>query len=1486
LKTRVKSRLISSITSLLVLSGLLPTAATVMAAETETTAPNANHIVISEIYAGGTGNSSSSKVAAYSNDFVELYNPTGEDVSLAGWSLQYAAATGTSWFVLPLGTKTTTIKAHGFYLIKMGKDNYSVTPYKVLDDAFADAYTNSADQTAANINKDGGKIALVQSTSALTTGNPATDSQASNVIDFVGFGASATAPDAFEGSGYTSDGSYKKTVVRKGIKPVTGEVFSPSVAPLNGYGNGLDNNDNKNDFVALDGVDLIIPQNSQSPLEPFIQGTVDASNSSVTMDTYREVSASDSSFTINLAAQTGLVRESVLLAGMDYVLSGLPVGLTSTANGFSDSATNKITFEIGGAASADVIAQTSVSVQVYSHALVTPLYGNSWTIGGISLQPATPKVTGALTDRTVSMSSTTTVSSTDSSFGIQLSKGSIKDGLLDATDYEVTGLPSGMQIQATGVSMANTVVFSMYGIATQSILNDVNLAVVLKKEAVTTGATQDSDVISGITLKRAAAPLLTDENRKNSIVNTLKQANAFHSDLYDKNYKYSEMRASAFKFYRGNNPIFYQDLGTPVLPVPAAWKEWSHVDTWIEGDAHTRNVGFFDHNNGEPYFDINDQDESFKAPFYFDLIRYIASIYVTKEDVTKIEATAEQTRQAAKDFLDQYKATLSSVIGNDDENKKMDETFMKSHEFSDTKYMLKTFYGNSSTAGLLDGITNTSFLGGFTQVVDNQREFIKMENATDTKVANEKILFATPAEESELRANWSTYIGQTRLSASDKNAYFNIKDIGRVIEKGLGSIGVKRYFVLIEGPTSGTDDDIILNVKQQKAPAMIGNSFMPLDYSAYTNDDASRTKIAYDALSAVEDPFVGALSGTAKTFLVRQLSAYDKDFNDSKFKSKDDYQDFLKASAMAFAYAHARADRDLGYSFEDSVSTILNNDWSTIRDTMVNLGEDYAKQVAADYSQYKIVPNANLMDIADLSALSVTGGTISPSFNSKQTAYTMRVGNSVNAMTVAPTAIDAAAMLTVNGTAYAGGTPRTVNLVEGGNVITLVVTAQDLSTKTYTITVNRESSSISGIGTITAPPTSTLEAPSTVEKGNNTITTTDVKSTLDSAGKATASVTSKQVADALTKVAEGETDGKASVLEIRAVVDPAAKQAVVSLPSEAFAKIASSDTDTLTLSTGLGQISLDKQAIGAVQAAATSGTVDISIRKADLEAVTQDWSSEAKEALEAAVSGRPVFDFTITAGDKKISSFSGGSVQVAIPYQPSANEDTNAIIAYYVADNGELVKVTNSYYDAASGSLVFQVSHFSQYAVGYAPVIFGDTAASFAKSYITYLAARNIINGTAADQFSPSEQMTRADFTLILARMAGANLGAYKASTFTDVKVDSYYAQSVQWASENGITSGVRAGEFAPAANITREQMVTMIARFAALKKVSFAQAVLAAAFADAAEIPAFAVDAAKAIQQAGIISGKSGNRFAPKDLASREEAAKMLGMLLQQMVQ
>ncbi|MDQ3373580.1 MAG: lamin tail domain-containing protein, partial [Acidobacteriota bacterium] len=87
---------------------------------TPTPVPAATHVVISQVYGGG-GNSG----AAYTNDYVELYNPTGAAVSLTGWTLQYASATGSGWdgSKQPLGG---SIGAGEYYLVGLGTSNSSI----------------------------------------------------------------------------------------------------------------------------------------------------------------------------------------------------------------------------------------------------------------------------------------------------------------------------------------------------------------------------------------------------------------------------------------------------------------------------------------------------------------------------------------------------------------------------------------------------------------------------------------------------------------------------------------------------------------------------------------------------------------------------------------------------------------------------------------------------------------------------------------------------------------------------------------------------------------------------------------------------------------------------------------------------------------------------------------------------------------------------------------------------------------------------------------------------------------------------------------------------------------------------------------------------------------------------------------------------------------------------------------------------------------
>jgi|GEM_PF-6169579 len=98
---------------------------------------------------------------------------------------------------------------------------------------------------------------------------------------------------------------------------------------------------------------------------------------------------------------------------------------------------------------------------------------------------------------------------------------------------------------------------------------------------------------------------------------------------------------------------------------------------------------------------------------------------------------------------------------------------------------------------------------------------------------------------------------------------------------------------------------------------------------------------------------------------------------------------------------------------------------------------------------------------ADLSAITLSQGTLTPSFSSGTLSYTAEVENAITSLTVSSTTAESYAMISVNDVASTSGTAVTVsNLLVGANTIRIVVTAQDgTTTKIYTVTVTRKASS-------------------------------------------------------------------------------------------------------------------------------------------------------------------------------------------------------------------------------------------------------------------------------------------------------------------------------------------------------------------------------------------------------------------------------------------
>ena len=100
---------------------------------------------------------------------------------------------------------------------------------------------------------------------------------------------------------------------------------------------------------------------------------------------------------------------------------------------------------------------------------------------------------------------------------------------------------------------------------------------------------------------------------------------------------------------------------------------------------------------------------------------------------------------------------------------------------------------------------------------------------------------------------------------------------------------------------------------------------------------------------------------------------------------------------------------------------------------------------------------AALSDNADLGSLTISSGTLSPQFSSSDITYTASVDNSVTQVTVTPTASDSSAAITVNGNTVISGNDYILTGLTAGEptTVTVIVTAQDSTTKTYIITLTR-----------------------------------------------------------------------------------------------------------------------------------------------------------------------------------------------------------------------------------------------------------------------------------------------------------------------------------------------------------------------------------------------------------------------------------------------
>lgn len=161
---------------------------------------------------------------------------------------------------------------------------------------------------------------------------------------------------------------------------------------------------------------------------------------------------------------------------------------------------------------------------------------------------------------------------------------------------------------------------------------------------------------------------------------------------------------------------------------------------------------------------------------------------------------------------------------------------------------------------------------------------------------------------------------------------------------------------------------------------------------------------------------------------------------------------------------------------------------------------------------------------------------------------------------------------------------------------------------------------------------------------------------------------------------------------------------------------------------------------------------------------------------------------------------------------------------------------------------------------------------------VSFAVKNGLMKGTGVSSFSPNAGVTRGMLVTILYRLS--NEPAAANTNFSDVKNGEWYSNAVAWAEANSIIMGYEDGTFGAGNMITREDLVTILYRYAALSGMEtgiYETDSEKSVFTDSDSISEYAEAAAEWAVSLGIVKGTDSGKFLPQDWATRVQTAQIL---------
>ncbi|MEZ4379996.1 MAG: DUF2252 family protein [Nannocystaceae bacterium] len=388
--------------------------------------------------------------------------------------------------------------------------------------------------------------------------------------------------------------------------------------------------------------------------------------------------------------------------------------------------------------------------------------------------------------------------------------------------------------------------------------------------------------------------------------------------------KMAKMALDLYAYFRGTAGCYARDLAQAGGPgyLPTAFLSEDAADVALVGDPHLENIGTYRRGrDGLLVVDFNDFDAATYGPYHFDVRRLalsaaIASAAIDAVDPGFAEATAGAPEALVHGYVDEIAALAEAVAAGGAIAPLTEEDAPFGRILADLVTKAKENGGDREELGeytQIEGGARTIRLGEVEPSVEwGAGPFSQVVYADALVAVDDDDIWLI---DQVLFESYPASVADPALLGDDLAA-LQVKGAARRLGAGVASYPVRRYYVLVEGPTEEIADDWILELKQVFDPLVVPGLEQAAGARPYADNGARVVAMQRGLHGAADnDPLLGHGHAGGLTFRVRERTKYQRGLGVDRIAEKSaegkwsaaDYLELATWAGRLLARAHARA---------------------------------------------------------------------------------------------------------------------------------------------------------------------------------------------------------------------------------------------------------------------------------------------------------------------------------------------------------------------------------------------------------------------------------------------------------------------------------------------------------------------------------------------------------------------------------------------------